>query len=136
MNPLSIQMRIRSPSKQNLAVSGAFSDDSSGSIWVGLAGTATGCVVGTVFVLVGFTLLATHPVVFDRVAGVARGKRLKVDKVRIQEPLVKKLRVIIESAGREEGYTMILQRGAAGVIYTREALDITDLIIARYNKKK
>jgi len=62
--------------------------------------------------------------------------QLKVDKVRIQEPLVTKLRVIIEDAGREEGFTMILQRGAAGVIYTREALDITDMIIAKYNKKK
>ncbi len=30
---------------------------------------------------------------------------------------------------------MILQRGAAGLIYTREALDITELIIAEYNKK-
>jgi hypothetical protein len=30
---------------------------------------------------------------------------------------------------------LILQRGAAGVIYSREALDITDLIIAQYNKQ-
>ena len=47
-----------------------------------------------------------------------------------------KLRIIIEDAGRDEGFTMILQRGAAGVIYTREALDITDMIISKYNQKK
>ena len=60
--------------------------------------------------------------------------QLKVDKFRIQEPLLSKLRDIINQTGREEGFTMILQRGAAGVIYTREALDITDMIIAKYNK--
>ena len=61
--------------------------------------------------------------------------QLKVDKFRIQEPLLNKLRDIINETGRDQGFTMILQRGAAGVIYTREALDITDLIIEKYNKK-
>ena len=61
--------------------------------------------------------------------------QLKVDKYRIQEPLINKLREIINETGREQGFTMILQRGAAGVIYTREARDSTDLIIAQYNKK-
>ena len=61
--------------------------------------------------------------------------QLKVDKYRIQEPLLNKLRTIINDIGREDGFTLILQRGAAGVIYSREALDITDLIIAKYNKK-
>jgi len=61
--------------------------------------------------------------------------QLKVDKFRIQEPLINKLRQIINDTGREQGFTLILQRGAAGVIYSREALDITDLIIAQYNKK-
>jgi outer membrane protein len=61
--------------------------------------------------------------------------QLKVDKFRIQEPLVNKLRTIINETGRDEGFTMILQRGGGGLIYTREALDITDLIISKYNKK-
>jgi outer membrane protein len=61
--------------------------------------------------------------------------QLKVDKYRIQEPLLTKLRQIINETGREQGFTLILQRGASGLIYTREALDITDLIVAQYNKK-
>ena len=61
--------------------------------------------------------------------------QLKVDQARIQEPLVTKLRTIINETGRDEGFTMIMQRGGAGLIYTREALDITDLIISKYNKK-
>ena len=61
--------------------------------------------------------------------------QLKVDQARIQEPLVTKLRTIINETGRDEGFTMIMQRGGAGLIYTREALDITDMIISKYNKK-
>jgi outer membrane protein len=68
-----------------------------------------------------------------------KGKELenqfKIDAKRIQEPLINKLRQIINDTGREQGFTMIFQSGAAGLIYTREALDITDLIIAQYNKK-
>jgi outer membrane protein len=61
--------------------------------------------------------------------------QLKVDKFRIQEPLVSKLKSIITTVGREDGYTLILQRGAPGVIYSREALDITDRIIKKYDAK-
>ena len=68
-----------------------------------------------------------------------KGKELenqfKIDAKRVQEPLVTKLRQIINDTGREQGFTMIFQRGAAGMIYAREALDITDLIISQYNKK-
>jgi outer membrane protein len=61
--------------------------------------------------------------------------QLKVDKVRIQEPLVNKLKSIITSLGRDDGYTLILQRGAPGVIYSREALDITDQVVKKYDEK-
>ena len=68
-----------------------------------------------------------------------RGKQIqnqfKIDAKRIQEPLYNKLRQIINDMGREQGFTMILQRAASGLIYSREALDITDLIIVRFNKK-
>ena len=30
---------------------------------------------------------------------------------------------------------MIMRRGSPGLLYTREALDITDLIIEKYNQK-
>ena len=45
------------------------------------------------------------------------------------------MREIIESIGKEEGFTMIIRRGTPGVLYTREALDITDMVIQKYNKK-
>ncbi len=61
--------------------------------------------------------------------------QMKVDQKRLEGPLVQKLSGIIEDLGKNQGFTMILRRGAPGVLYTREALDITDLVIERYNKK-
>jgi len=61
--------------------------------------------------------------------------QMEVDQRRLEGPLVAKLAEIIESLGKDGGFTMILRRGAPGVLYTREALDITDMVIERYNKK-
>lgn len=61
--------------------------------------------------------------------------QLQVDQKRLEGPLTKKLVEIIEEAGKDRGFTLILRRGAPGVLYAREALDITDLIIEKYNQK-
>jgi outer membrane protein len=61
--------------------------------------------------------------------------RLQLDSKRLEGPLNKKLGEVIEAAGKEAGFTLILQRGSPGLLYTREALDITDLIIEKYNQK-
>ena len=61
--------------------------------------------------------------------------QLQVDQKRLEGPLVAKLGEIVDDVGKSQGFTMILRRGTPGVLYTREALDITDLIIERYNQK-
>ena len=61
--------------------------------------------------------------------------QLQVDQKRLEGPLTAKLVMIIEDIGRSKGFTMILRRGAPGLLYTREALDITDLVIEKYNAK-
>lgn len=61
--------------------------------------------------------------------------QLKIDQGRLEAPLVTKLRDIVEAIGKDEGFTMILNRGTPGLLYTREALDITDKVIERFNKK-
>ncbi len=61
--------------------------------------------------------------------------KFKVDKERLEGPLRKKLIEIVEEIGREQGYGLILARGAGGMLYNREALDITDKVIERFNKK-
>jgi outer membrane protein len=61
--------------------------------------------------------------------------QLKVDQKRLEGPLTAKLIDIIENIGKSRGFTMILRRGTPGVLYTREALDITDIVIEKYNAK-
>lgn len=61
--------------------------------------------------------------------------QLEVDRERLVGPLRAKLAEIVEEIGREEGFSVILLRAAPGVMYTRESLDITDLVIKNFNKK-
>ena len=61
--------------------------------------------------------------------------QLEVDRERLIGPLRAKLGEIIVDIGRKEGFSLILQRGAPGVMYTREALDITDIVIESFNKQ-
>jgi outer membrane protein len=61
--------------------------------------------------------------------------QLQVDRERLLGPLQKKLQGIVEEIGRKEGFTLILQSNTPGILYTREALDITDLVIEKFNKK-
>jgi len=60
--------------------------------------------------------------------------QLQVDEQRLRGPLLTKLGNIIEQVGKENGFTMILRRGAPGLLYAREALDVTDLVIEKYNE--
>ncbi len=61
--------------------------------------------------------------------------QLQVDRERLIGPLRIKLVKIVEEVGREEGYSLILHRNSPGIMYSKEALDVTDLIIAKFNKK-
>ena len=53
-----------------------------------------------------------------------------------QALFTKQLVEIITRTGRDQGFTLILRRDAPGVMYTREALDITEEVISRFNKKR
>jgi outer membrane protein len=62
--------------------------------------------------------------------------KFKVDEERIVGPLRKKMVSVVQQIGREQGFTLIVERGSPGLLYSREALDITDSVIADFNKKK
>ncbi len=62
--------------------------------------------------------------------------QLQVDQQRLTGPLVSKMAEVVSALGREQGYTLIVRRGTPGFLYMREALDITDQVIQRYNDKK
>ncbi len=61
--------------------------------------------------------------------------KFKVDKERLEGPLRKKLIGIIDNVGKEQGFTLILGRQTPWLLYSREAADITDIVIAKFNKK-
>lgn len=61
--------------------------------------------------------------------------QLQVDQKRLEGPLTAKLVEIITEIGKSQGFSLILRRRTPGFLYTREALDITDLVIEKYNKK-
>jgi len=61
--------------------------------------------------------------------------QLNIEQNKMLAPLSNKLETIIKAIGTEQGFTMILARNNPYVIYSREALDITDLVVARFNKK-
>lgn len=60
--------------------------------------------------------------------------KLKVDSERIVGPLRKKLIGIVQQIGRDQGFALIIERGTPGLLYSREALDITDRVIEQFDK--
>jgi len=61
--------------------------------------------------------------------------QLNIEQNKMLAPLYNKMQTIIESIGKEQGFTLILARNNPYVMYSREALDITDLVVARFNQK-
>jgi outer membrane protein len=61
--------------------------------------------------------------------------QLKIEQGKMLAPLQNKLQGIIDSIGKEQGFTLILSRNNPYVMYSRETLDITDMVVARFNKK-
>jgi outer membrane protein len=70
-----------------------------------------------------------------RTKGAELEGQFKVDYERLVGPLRQKLLGIITEVGKEQGFTAIFERSTPGLIYSREALDITDLVIEKFNKK-
>ena len=63
--------------------------------------------------------------------------QLKIDQARLVAPLEDRLKATIESIGKEQGYSIVLERQVPGLIYyAREAQDITDAVVTRFNAGK
>lgn len=70
-----------------------------------------------------------------RAKGAELEGQFKVDYERLVGPLRSKLLDIITEIGKEQGYTIVIERATPGLIYAKEALDITDQVVQRFNKK-
>jgi outer membrane protein len=51
----------------------------------------------------------------------------------LTKSIVERMERILRRIGQTDGYSMIVERGEAGVIYVPSNLDVTDLVIQRYN---
>lgn len=70
-----------------------------------------------------------------RAKGAELEGQFKVDYERLVGPLREKLLGIINDVGKEQGFTLIMERGTPGLVYAKEALDITEQVVQRFNKK-
>jgi hypothetical protein len=50
-------------------------------------------------------------------------------------PFVEKVNLILKKIGEEEGFTIILDAAAGGIVYVKEGMDLTDKVIAELNKE-
>lgn len=62
-------------------------------------------------------------------------QQLKLEEARLTAPLREKFVEVVDEIGRKQGFSLILLRGAPGIMYSKEALDITDLVIAAVDEK-
>jgi outer membrane protein len=51
----------------------------------------------------------------------------------LTKSIVERMEKILRRIGQTDGYTLIMERGESGVIYVPTNLDLTDILIQRYN---
>lgn len=61
--------------------------------------------------------------------------KLKIDQQRLIGPLEELFVEVVREVGRENGFSAVMLTDAPGLIYRREALDLTELVIKTFDKK-
>jgi outer membrane protein len=54
----------------------------------------------------------------------------------LTQPILEKLKAILGEIGSKEGYTVILEKAENSVTWADKKLDLTDRVVAEFNKKK
>lgn len=49
--------------------------------------------------------------------------------------LLEKMRKVVDTFGKAEGYTLILERGGQGLLFADSSIDVTDSIVKRFNSE-
>ena len=60
---------------------------------------------------------------------------LEIEQRKLMQPMLKKLDAVLTEIGKEQGFTVILEKSSPGVLYTAEALDITDMVIQKLDEQ-
>jgi outer membrane protein len=59
---------------------------------------------------------------------------MQIEERRLMDPLIRKVVAAAKQVGQAQGYKVILEKSAPGIMYYHDALDVTDLIIERMNE--
>ena len=59
-------------------------------------------------------------------------RELQAKEGELTKPILERMQRIMRRIGQTEGYTLILERGEAGVVYIPSTYDLTDVLIQRY----
>jgi outer membrane protein len=61
-------------------------------------------------------------------------QEMKNSEIEATKKVGKELEKIVEKAGKEEGYIIILEKRTVGLIYYKDSIDITDQVTQAYDK--
>lgn len=52
------------------------------------------------------------------------------------EPILEKMRKVIEKVSADKGYSLVLERGAQNILFAQKDSDLTDAVVAEFEKSK
>jgi outer membrane protein len=58
---------------------------------------------------------------------------LAVDEAKVTKPIIERMNRILQSMGREQKWTLILERSESSVLFAEASLDLTNELIRRFN---
>ncbi len=61
-------------------------------------------------------------------------RRIKKEEKNLSKPILEMLQKIVEKYGKKHDYSVILDSQKSGLLYSKDALDITDKIMVKLNK--
>jgi len=60
-------------------------------------------------------------------------RELAAKEGELTKPILERMQRVMKRIGQADGYSLIIERGEAGVVYVPSTYDLTDLLIQRYN---
>ena len=61
--------------------------------------------------------------------------KIEIDQTRLFGPIQEKFIEVVRDVGRDNGFSAVLLSDSPGLIYRREALDLTELVISTYDSR-
>jgi outer membrane protein len=61
---------------------------------------------------------------------------LQIRQVQLLQPIQKKIARVVQEVGKDQGFTMIVDQSTEGLLFFRDSLDITEMVIQRLNDAK